>query len=234
MFSYSQIRGWINTACQSIKNEFLLLPTKDRDGRVNSTMNETWYLKKMTSYLYQYEPQLIVHCSMSREWYDISVDGIPINLKLTLGGTDNAFNKTSIEYTMNGKIPERKKATYNEWFERLEKEYEEMENVRNFHKEYHFLAIDKLNGGHCFKSMLDIQSYRSNPSNILQICWKNEFEDKDKKSIRHLKMVDKREKIIHILNIVQSSLKQDYESKRLFIDSPIFTDKTKKRKLNKI
>ena len=47
-------------------------------------------------------------------------------------------------------------------------------------------------------------------------------------------MVDKREKIIRILNIVQSSLKQDYESKRLFIDSPIFEDKTKKRKLNKI
>ena len=218
MFSYSQIRKWITTACQSIKNDFLSLPSTQKDGRINSSMNETWYLKKITSYLHQYEPQLNVHCSMSREWYDISVDGIPINLKLTMGGTDNAFNKTSIDYTISGKIPERKKISYNEWMSRLRNEFGHMTNVRDFHGEYHFLAIDKIDGKHCFKSMIDIQSYRSNPSNILQICWKSEFDGDDKKSIRHLKLVDKREKLLDILSLVQQSLRQDYDSKRDFID----------------
>lgn len=237
MFSYTQIRKWIGNACQSIKTDFLLLPSKhgDRDGRVTSTMNETWYLERIKFYLHQYEPKLSVHFSMSREWYDLSVDGIPINLKLTCGGTDNAFNKASIEYTISGKIPEIKKTTYNDWFYRLKNEFSNMNDQRDFHKEYHYLAIDKMNGKHCFKSIIDINSFRSNPSNILQIYWKSEFElNDDKKSIRHLKLKDKREKLFDILKVVQSSLKQDYESKRDFIDFSIDNfEKSKRRKLVK-
>lgn len=234
MFPYTQIRKWIRDACHSLKNEFLSLPEKSKDGRIGSTVNEIWYLEKIKSYLHSYEPKLEIHPSMSREWYDISIDGIPINLKLTSGGTDNAFNKLSIDYTVSGKFPEKKKLSYNEWLTSLKKEFYGMSDTREFHKEYHYLAVDKTNGRHCFKSILDIESYRSNPSNILQIYWKAEFELNNKKSIRHLKMVNKHEKIIEILKLVQNSFYQDYESKKMFMEESINWEyeKTKRRKLN--
>lgn len=222
MFSYAKICHWVNTACEKLKKEFITYDNEDDhvgdevDGRVTSAINEKQFLDRLHAHLLVLQPQLSVVRSRTREWFDIQIDGIPVNLKMTSGGTDNAFNKVSIEYTMCGTVPTKKKLTFNEWVDHLQEAFTELTNERHPHQEYHYLAFDKRSGNHRFLSMLDIRSYKSNPSNILQICWGQELEREcfynDDTSDNKIST------ICNILRIIQASLKQDYESKRKFME----------------
>ena len=64
------------------------------------------------------------------------------------------------------------------------------------------MVINKCSNDYIIKSILDISNYKSNPSNILQINWKKEFNTK------FLIMDnDYKDKINTLLTVIQKSIK---------------------------
>jgi hypothetical protein len=66
---------------------------KGGDGRLSSAVKGLEYISIFTDGLKKSNPTFAVYQPQPRHWYDIMINGIPINLKLTTGSSDNAFNK---------------------------------------------------------------------------------------------------------------------------------------------
>jgi len=194
-----------------------LFSNKIMDGRLNSAMLETPFLSLLTSKIKKKHPLISIEIPPPRYWYDIKIHNIPINLKITNGGTDNVFNKKAILYTLikneNVKIPNT--MSFSEWYSHILKYSSNITTLREPFKEYHFLVIHKKSKDILFKSMLDVKHYKSNPSNILQVNWNAEFEMNPNSNS------NTNSKIIDILKIIQKSLISEYNSKQLFIHSNI-------------
>lgn len=173
-YSYPEIIQAIQTESIKINIEY---PTEG-DGRITSSIKETEYLSLLEMGLKETHPQLEFETQpRERHWWDFRVNKIPFNLKLTTGGTDNAFNKVAIIYSISGIEIKNKNMNYNKFFKIL-KEYPK-KDTRDRMTEYHYLVINKTNGDILVKSIFDIHSYKSNPSNDLQIDWSNEFRNID-------------------------------------------------------
>ena len=173
-YSYAQIIQAIRAESIKINIEY---PT-DGDGRITSSIKETEYLSLLETGLKETHPQLEFETQpRERHWWDFRVNKIPFNLKLTTGGTDNAFNKVAIIYSISGIEIKNKNMNYNKFFKIL-KEYPK-KDTRDRMTEYHYLVINKTNANVLLKSIFDIHSYKSNPSNDLQIDWSNEFKNID-------------------------------------------------------
>jgi hypothetical protein len=189
------------------------------DGRLNSAMLETPFLSLLTSKIKKKHPLISIEIPPPRHWYDIKIHNIPINLKITNGGTDNVFNKKAILYTLikneNMKIPNS--MNFSEWYTHIIKYSSNITTLREPFKEYHFLVIHKKSKNILFKSMLDVIHYKSNPSNILQVNWNAEFE----MNYNYNYNSNTNSRIIDILKIIQKSLISEYNSKQLFIHSNI-------------
>lgn len=225
-FTYTHVSKWINAACRRVRSEYLQRIEKmdrkeikagcpKKDGRLESAHGEAWFLNRLIHHLRANRPSLPIERSATREWYDIRVCGIPINLKLTCGGTDNAFNKMSIEFSIRGSVPKKTKISFNEWLDHLVEALPSMSDRRDRRREYHYLVFNKTDGQFRFVSLLDIQSFRSNPTNILQICWRREFHcDLPKTRMRN----DKLNTVRRILEVIRQSLLQDYERKKRFLE----------------
>jgi len=187
------------------------------DGRLNSAMLETPFLSLLTSKIKKKHPLISIEIPPPRHWYDIKIHNIPINLKITNGGTDNVFNKKAILYTLikneNIKIPNS--MNFSEWYNYILKHSSNITTLREPFKEYHFLVIHKKSNNILFKSILDVTHYKSNPSNILQVNWNAEFE------MNFNFNSNTNSRIIDILKIIQKSLISEYNSKQLFIHSNI-------------
>lgn len=221
--TYAHITRYISTACRKVRSEYAGKQICQRyqreesviDGRLDSAHGEKWFLNRLVHHLRVIHPKLPIERSTTREWYDIRVCGIPINLKLTCGGTDNAFNKMSIEYTIRGEVPVKKKITFNEWLDRLVEALPSMSERRDRRREYHYLVFNKKDGRFRFTSLLDIRAFRSNPTNILQICWRREFQPDP--SVTRLRY-EKGKTVCGILEVIRQSLLQDYERKKRFLE----------------
>ena len=219
LFTYRHICKFVNAACGRVRSEYVeKIEKRERkagckDGRLESAHGEKWFLNRLIYHLHHLHPTLPIERSATREWYDIRVCGIPINLKLTCGGTDNAFNKMSIEYTIRGDVPDKKKISFNEWLDHLVEALPGMSDRRDRRREYHYLVFNKQDGRFRFVSLLDIRSFRSNPTNILQICWRREFHA----SVIRLRY-QKGKTVRTILEVIRQSLLQDYQRKKRFLE----------------
>jgi hypothetical protein len=207
------------------------------DGRLNSALMEKKYLDMLEEKLTRADARIVVQRPPARHWYDIMINNIPINLKLTSGGSDNAFNKTAITYTLLGCVNPDMSAInrgFSEWYEYI-KTHHDPTSKRNPEKEYHYLVINKNTPSRVlFKSIIDINTYRSNPSNILQIKWKHEFNHYGYK----VPTAEFHQKKLELMSCIQTSLIKEYNSKRRFIDAILDDDlgdcnhNGKKRKRN--
>lgn len=216
--SYAHISRWISAACRQVRTEYMChryQRAHKGDGRLQSAHEEKWFLNRLVHHLRGMHPTLPIERSATREWYDIRVCGIPINLKLTCGGTDNAFNKMSIEYTIRGDVPDKKKISFNEWLDHLVEALPNMSDRRDRRREYHYLVFNKKDGRFQFTSLLDIRSFRSNPTNILQICWRREFQPDASVSRERYQ---KGKTVRRILEVIRQSLLQDYQRKKRFLE----------------
>jgi len=190
------------TAIKSVCAQINLTYSKEGDGRLTSALKETEYLNSLKAGLQTNNPTFKIEIPKERYWYDVLINDIPINLKLTTGGTDNAFNKTAIVFTISGQILEKRNMNFNQWYyivancPKKEK--------RDHKTEYHYLVVNKDSGNVILKSILDIHSYKSNPCNDLQINWANEFKHIDHLTPDHLF----NDKIKELLTAVQTSVKQ--------------------------
>jgi len=202
MATYRETIHAIKTVCARITMIY-----QGGDGRIASAVHETDYLNRLEEDLQAYAgthalPHFTVFRPRDRYWYDIKINEIPINLKLTTGGTDNAFNKVAILFTICGEESRKKNMNYNEWHSSIlgcaKKE------TRDHATEYHYLVVDKRNGAVLLKPILDIHTYKTNPCNILQINWANEFRE-----MEHVTPDDLfKEKIRELVKTVQTSIRQ--------------------------
>ena len=210
-FSYEDTRGAIVSACASVNIEF----GATEDGRIASAVKETEYLDKLEARLLAVNPAFQVERPKARFWYDVRINGIPINLKLTTGGTDNAFNKTAIAYSMSGEEMLKKNMNFNKWFKYLRDMVKK--ESREIASEYHYLVLNKNTGAVLFKSIFDIHSYKSNPCNDMQISWAQEFLNADYR----IAVSEYKGKVRELLKTVQKSVRQLMESMREFADADI-------------
>ena len=205
---YKRLVEEILNVCSKINIGF----SKEGDGRITSAIKEKEYLSRLETGLKLNNPDIEIIIPKERFWYDIKINDIPINLKLTSGGTDNVFNKVAILYTITGEEVDRKSMNFNKWFS-LILDYKKKE-TRDYLTEYHYLVVNKNSGKVILKSILDIDTFKSNPCNILQINWNNEF----KKSST---TTDFNSKINQLLKTVQKSVRQAIEGMNNFSNADL-------------
>ena len=117
MLSYQQIIQAISGECEKINLSY----SKKGDGRLTSAVKEKEYLNLLEVGLKANHPTVrFEHQPAERWWWDCRIQGIPINLKLTTGGTDNAFNKVAIIYSITGTEITKKNMNYNTFFTPLD------------------------------------------------------------------------------------------------------------------
>ena len=214
MDSYNELITLIKSECKKINIKF----SKEGDGRITSAVKEKEYLDILVKNISKENDKILIERPKERFWYDIKINNIPFNLKLSTGGTDNAFNKVAILYTISGIESKKKNMNYNQWYKLIKESNKKTQ--RDNTTEYHYLVVDKDSGNILLKSILDIHSYKTNPCNILQINWKNEFANIDH-TIENEKF---NEKIQELMKAIQKSIKQSIESMKLFAEADIEKD----------
>jgi hypothetical protein len=153
------------------------------DGRITSSLLEPPFLDCLKDLLLKRDPLMCVEIQEIRKSSDIKINGVWINLKLTTGTQDNACSKAGIyfSYTSATNFPNRQNINWNQFKSCMDKAKSEgkIKKTRQKSTEYHYLVVNKLSGDFILKSIFDIHTYKSNPSNDLQINWNNEFEHRD-------------------------------------------------------
>jgi len=207
-FSYDEIISAVRTACAATN----VLFSGSGDGRIESATKESAYLEKLKENLVSNGHTVSI--PPDRYWYDVRIDGIPFNLKLTTAvSSDNAFNKVSIIYTLCGLESTKKNMNFNEWWSAIKTLGRKTARARM--TEYHFIVVDKRTGKFLVRSLVDIHTYTKNPCNILQINWKNEFDHPDHDVGDDFAAYTA--KINSLLKTVRDSLVQRRESEDVFL-----------------
>ena len=195
------------------------------DGRIDSAIKETPFLNEMKRILTTEHPEWDVQISPPRASCDIMVNTIRINLKLTdCKSSDNSMNKPSIFYSITGLTNYPYSSNGNDFFERIRDAglVHQIKKQRHKPTEYHYLVKNKLTGDVLLKPIFDIHTYVSNPSNDLQINWKNEFLHADYSldsgsggDATYMKKVEE------LLLCIQKSVKEMIERSRRFAEADI-------------
>jgi hypothetical protein len=196
------------------------------DGRIDSAIKEAPFLNEMKRILLAEHTTWDVQISPPRASCDIMVNTIRINLKLTdCKSSDNSMNKPSIFYSITGLTTYPYSSNWNDFIERIRDAGIAHQIKKQRHKptEYHYLVKNKLTGDVLLKPVFDIHTYVSNPSNDLQINWKNEFlhsdyhidESGDDRDAKYIKKVEE------LLLCIQKSVKEMIERSKRFAEADI-------------
>lgn len=204
---YEQTVFRLKEALQEISATILAILTKkkEEDGRSQSANLEAQILTLLKGHLLQKYPSWSIELSKARAFYDLKINGIYINLKLTAGKTaDNSSSKKGIYYSITGQescYPAS--SNWNTFYKMLQqaKAQGHFKKVREKASEYHYLVIHKTTGAAIFKPIFDIHTYKSNPSNDLQIHWNNEFAHADHTTTDELYL----SKVESLLDTIQNS-----------------------------
>lgn len=205
----------IKKACGLIERTGL--EANHEDGRIVSAMNEKDILTRLNDKLLELNPEMKITIPKHRHWFDIMIDDIPINLKLTTGGTDNAFNKNALLFSLTGRVDETNCGTFDRLLQNIQKY--RLKATRNKLTEYHYLVINKRTGQFLFKSIFDICTYVANPCNILQINWRHEFANMDHETTPQ----EYPNKVRQLLETIQKSIQMDMDSKKNFASMDCLT-----------
>lgn len=209
MPTYEETISAIHSECEKIN----LTYSSKGDGRITSAIKEKEYLESLEKGLKENHPSLSFHIPADRYWYDVMINNIPINLKLTTGGTDNVFNKVAILFTISGEIVKKRNMNFNTWFAELNTC--KKKPVRDRMTEYHYLVVEKTSGKFLLKSILDIHTFKTNPCNILQINWANEFLYKE----HVIPDEEFKDRVKHIVKKVQISIQQCVDGMKNFAEA---------------
>ncbi len=221
--TYERVIELIRDECKKISLKY---DTGGGDGRITSAIKEKEYLDLLTTGLQAADSKIQIERPKDRAWYDIRIQGIPINLKLSTGGTDNAFNKTAVIFTLTGKELTKKNINFNKWYKELCAT--DRKTTRNKNTEYHYLVVDKETHKVLLKSILDIHTYKTNPCNILQINWDNEFKNIEYSCENFI------ERSMELLKTIQSSLRQQIESMKEFCEADLQPPKAPQEQLKEL
>ena len=156
--------------------------------------------------------------SPPRAFCDVKINSIPINLKLTDCKTaDNSVNKGAIYFSITGRTDYPYSSNWNDFWKLLQeaKSCGQIKVERHRPTEYHYLVKNKITGDVLLKSIFDIQTYISNPSNDLQIHWKNEFANASYTT----KDDDYSQKVKELLCCLQKSVREMIARTQKFADA---------------
>jgi len=190
------------------------------DGRIDSAIKEGPFLEKLKEGLLENHPSWEIIISPPRASCDIMINSIRINLKITeCKSSDNAMNKPSIYYSITGSTDYSYSSTWNEFLSKLEesRDNNQIKKVREKSTEYHYLVKNKATGEVLLKPIFDIHTYISNPSNTLQINWKNEFIHYDY-CINDEEYIDK---VQSLLRCIQKSVKEMIARTQQFAEADV-------------
>lgn len=211
MEAYKQLINDVHSSAQSVLVEFSFCDSERGldDGRIVSAIKELDFLSKLEEKLSNLKDRRYAFViAPPRNWFDFSVNNIPFNLKLTTGSTDNVFNKMAIVRSITNHTLCMK---YINWTN-FAKLVNDRLTTRIPEQEYHFLVCNKHTNKCIVRSLLDIVSFRSNPSNILQVNWKTEFE----RDPPEISINDVGDKQLRILQTIQKSILDQRKDTDLF------------------
>jgi hypothetical protein len=184
------------------------IPQDNVDGRLVSAIKEKQYLTCLSSRLTDRNPEWDIHIPPNRSAYDIRINGIWINLKITTGKTsDNCCNKLSFFRSITGSENCPKSCNWNKWLENLKREGIRM--TRNRLTEYHYLVVFKHTNKILFKSIFDLDTYIANPCNDIQINWGKELLHKDTYTADELYM----DKVLSLIETIKIAQKKAIETR---------------------
>lgn len=222
MYNMSNL-DYMNTISE-IKSvaESISIKKADFDGRIDSAIKEPLFLSDMKRILLDKHPEWEIIISPPRASFDIMINSIRINLKLTdCKSADNSLNKPSIYYSITGLTTYPYSSNWNEFLDKIIEANNANLIKKQRHKptEYHYLVKNKLTGQVLFKSIFDIHTYVSNASNDLQINWKNEFIYSDYYTQDDVYI----KKVQSLLVCIQKSVKEMIERSKRFAEADIET-----------
>lgn len=152
------------------------------DGRTESIIRERPFLNKLKEALLLLHPEWSVVITQARDYCDVEINSIPINLKMTnCKSADNAVSKKAIFYSITGDSGYKKNSNWNAFDSALRKCIHDgtFKTSRDRTTELHYLVINKITGDVILKSIFDVHTYKKNAINNLQIDWRNEFLHRD-------------------------------------------------------
>lgn len=196
--------GLIIQELKKIAESIQVLRTEG-DGRIDSAIKETPFLMELKQQINNLFPDWDFQLCPPRSSCDFIVNGIRFNLKLTdCNSSDNCMNKASIFYSITGLSTYPYSSNWNTFLDLLTQHKKDIKTKRHQPTEYHYLVKNKKNGEILLKSIFDIHTYRHNPSNDLQINWKNEFIHRDYFSSDQ----DYPKKVQDLLDCIQRSVQE--------------------------
>jgi hypothetical protein len=139
------------------------------DGRLNSAINENYIIEILEKRL-----EGIIK-STQRGWYDFMYKDIPFNIKITKGSTDNVWNKKALIYSLT--TNDITKVPYSGNWKTFVSLIQKNKKTKRDYREYYYLVIYKDDRMPIIKSIIDIVNLRANPTNILQVDWKKEYNN---------------------------------------------------------
>lgn len=214
MLSYASTIHAVKTACAAVSLTYHR--GSGSDGRLESAAKEGPYLEALKALLTV--GGHTVEIAPPRFWYDVRINNIPFNLKLTdCASADNVFDKVSIHYTLCGTETSKKNMNIDEWWGGIMGT--PRKQVRDRSTEYHFIVVNKKTGAALVKSLIDIHSYKKNPCNILQIAWANEFNN----IAYTVSDADYKAKVVELLLTIRASIAQRRASEDAFMHADLST-----------
>jgi hypothetical protein len=174
------------------------------DGRIDSAIKEPEFLKEIKRILLDKNPTWDVLIPSSRNSFDIMINSIQINLKLSdCKSSDNSASKKAIYYSLTGRLDYPSSSNFNEFYKRVKEAYHDktIKTHRCKQTEYHYLVKNKITGDVLLKPIFDIHTYVSNASNDMQINWGKEFINAD----YYTEDVDYLKKIRSLITCLQCS-----------------------------
>lgn len=191
-----------------------------RDGRIDSAMKEIPFLNEMKRLLLEKHPDWEIDIPPLRASYDIIINSIRINLKLTdCKSSDNSVSKPAIYHSITGLTTYPNSSNWNKFLDKLNdaKNTNNIKKQRHKPSEYHYLVKNKLSGDVLFKPIFDIHTYVSNASNDLQINWKNEFASSE----YHTKDEDYGNKVKSLVKCIQKSVQEMIDRTKRFAEADV-------------
>ncbi len=214
MATYETTIEAVKTACAAVNLTYHR--GSGSDGRLESAAKEGPYLEALKALLVT--GGHTVEIAPPRYWYDVRINGIPFNLKLTdCASADNVFDKVSIHYTLCGSETSKKNMNINEWWAGIMTATRKA--VRDRSTEYHFIVVNKKTGAALVKSLMDIHSYKKNPCNILQIAWASEFSNVG----YTVSDAEYKAEVVELLSTIRASLAQRRASEEAFMSADLST-----------
>tara|TARA_B100000131_G_scaffold316848_2_gene357691 strand:+ start:1712 stop:2359 length:648 start_codon:yes stop_codon:yes gene_type:complete len=144
----------------------------NRDGRLNSIKDEKTLIDKIKQ-IATNSKEFEVYEPPPRHWYDLMVNGIPIQIKSSSGKTDNWSSKKSLLWALSDLSMEEIDAIVNRP-KVIQKKLGSISCVKNgSYRDMDILCIDKNTGKVHHKTLCSLSKLISNGSNLpFQIPWK--------------------------------------------------------------